>query len=64
MEAIKSLAFGEQSDLVSVYGTTEEPIFLVTEVCGLIGLTNTSAALVKVDKDEKGVNECETLFID
>jgi prophage antirepressor-like protein len=44
-----NLVFNEQT--VRVFGTLEEPLFVLKDICDILGLTNPSKTLESVDKD-------------
>ena len=46
-----SLALNYQGNQIRTAGTRENPLFCAKDVCDILGIKNTSQALLKVDKD-------------
>lgn len=45
---------------VRVAGTSESPLFVAADVCRVLGITDTSKAILRLDDDEKGTNSIRT----
>ena len=56
-----SLAFEYNGRNLRVVGTRKDPLFVAADVCRALGLDNPTAALERLDADEKGLTTVETL---
>ena len=59
MSALLSFQFKQES--VRLVLIEEEPWFVAKDLCGILGLNNVAMALRRLDDDQKGVNQIDTL---